>query len=147
MERILIATDGSDGAAHGLRAGYALAEEVGAEVVVLYVRRTASTLLGEPYYQDIVTEEARHARAVLTDARLHAERYQIDVEYTVVDGDPVDEIIDVARSREADLIVLGSRGLGGISSLVLGSVSNAVLHQADRPVLVAKPPVTAAAAV
>ena len=146
MKRILIATDGSDGAAHGLRAGYELAEEVGADVVVLYVRRTPSSLLGEPYYQDVVTEEARHARAVLTDAKLHAEHFDVDVEYTVVDGDPVDEIIDVARTRDADLIVLGSRGLGSISSLMLGSVSNAVLHQADRPVLVAKSPVTAAAA-
>jgi nucleotide-binding universal stress UspA family protein len=147
MRRILIASDGSDCAREALEQGLSIAAEVGASATVLYVRRPPSPYLGEPYYQDVLTEEARRERAVLEDAKRRASFHEADVEYEVLEGDVVDEILNLARSRDVDLIVLGSRGLGSISSLMLGSVSTAVLHQADRPVLVAKTPVTAAAAV
>ena len=48
-------------------------------------------------------------------------------------------ILDVAGSHEATAIVLGSRGLSGIRSLLPGSVSNAVVHHADRPTLIVRP--------
>jgi nucleotide-binding universal stress UspA family protein len=147
MNRILIATDGSDFAGHALEQGLAIAEELGAAATVLYVRQPPSPYLGEPNYQDVLSEETRLERAVLDDARRHAASHEVDVEYEVLEGDAVDEIVNLARSRDADLIVIGSRGLGSFSSLMLGSVSTAVLHQADRPVLVTKTPVSAAAAV
>jgi nucleotide-binding universal stress UspA family protein len=138
MKRILIATDGSDGADLALHDGFSLAERLDAEAIVLYVRRPPSSLLGAPYYQDVVTEEARRARAVIADAKLRAAHYRVDPEYEVAEGDPVDEIVTVGRSSDVDLIVVGSRGLGSVAGLMLGSVSSAVLHEADRPVLVAK---------
>jgi len=147
MKRLLIATDGSDCAGEALEHGLAIAEELGAAATVLYVRQPPSPSLGEPYYQDVLTEEARRERSVLADARRHAGFYDIRVEYEVLEGDAVEKIVNLARSRDADLIVLGSRGLGSISSQTLGSVSTAVVHQADRPVLVTKTPVSAAAAV
>jgi nucleotide-binding universal stress UspA family protein len=52
--------------------------------------------------------------------------------------DPELQIVDLARLREASLIVVGSRGLGMVAEALLGSVANAVVHEADRPVLVVK---------
>jgi nucleotide-binding universal stress UspA family protein len=52
------------------------------------------------------------------------------------DDDIASVILAVASDVDADVIVLGTRGLSGIKSLMLGSVSHAVLHHADRPVLV-----------
>jgi nucleotide-binding universal stress UspA family protein len=49
-------------------------------------------------------------------------------------------IVEVADELDASLVVCGTRGLGGVRSLVLGSVSSAVLHRARRPVLVAPEP-------
>jgi len=53
------------------------------------------------------------------------------------------DILAVAGEIDADVIVLGTRGRGGVKSLMLGSVSNAVLHHADRPVLVIPSPALA----
>jgi nucleotide-binding universal stress UspA family protein len=147
MNRILIATDGSDFAGEALEQGLAVAAELRAVATVVYVRQPPSPYLGEPNYQDALTEEARREQAVLEDAKRRAGFHPAEVEYEVLEGDAVEEILNLARSRDADLIVVGSRGLGSISSLMLGSVSTAILHQADRPVLVAKTPVSAAAAV
>ena len=55
------------------------------------------------------------------------------------EGVPEDEIVKRAKARDVDLIVMGARGIKGIASLFLGSVTRAVAIQADRPLLVTKP--------
>ncbi|HEX2291956.1 MAG TPA: universal stress protein [Gaiellaceae bacterium] len=138
MRRIVIATDGSTGAREALEQGFELAAEVGAEVAVAFVRHAPAGFLGAPYYQDVVTEEAQHARGVIADAKLYAMRYEVEPDYEVLEGDPAQAVIDFAQAREADLIVVGSRGLGRVAGVVLGSVSKEIAQRADRPVLVAK---------
>ena len=146
MKRFVIATDGSEGAGQSLEQGFALASTVGAEVSVVYVRPSPNSFLGASYYQDVIIEEARHARTVIDDAKVRASRYGVEVDYEVLEGDPVDTVLALARSRDADLLVVGSRGLGTVSSVVLGSVSRAILNQANCPVLVAKTPARVTAA-
>ena len=138
LNLIVIATDGSDASGYALLDGFSLAETTGASVSVVHVRHTPSTALGTPYYNNAVIEASRHADDVLTDAKLFASRYGIDADYTTVGGEPADAIVDFARARDADLIVVGSRGLGTLTGAILGSVSRAVVQRADRPVLVAK---------
>ena len=102
------------------------------------MRHTPSTVLGTPYYQESLEDSSVEVEAVMLDARLHASRYEIEADYEVVGGDPSEAIVDFARARDADLIVIGSRGLGRVAGAILGSVSSAVVRHADRPVLVAK---------
>jgi nucleotide-binding universal stress UspA family protein len=61
----------------------------------------------------------------------------VETETEVLDGDPPGRILELAKLRDVDLIVVGSRGLGPIAGTLLGSVSREVLHHADRPVLIA----------
>jgi nucleotide-binding universal stress UspA family protein len=146
MKRILIATDGSTEAGYALEQGLTLADDVGGDAIVVYVRPSPTSLLGAPYYQDVITEEARHAEAVIAEAKVHGARYDAAVDYEVIEGDAVEAVIDLARARDVDLIVVGSRGLGVIKGLLLGSVSSGILHRADRPVLVTRTPSGVAAA-
>lgn len=135
MKRILIATDGSDGAGLALEEGLSLAAELDAEAFVVYVREAPTSFLGAPYYEDVIAA-----------AELQAARYDLDIYFEVIEGDRVEAILALARSRDVDLIVVGSRGLGAVKGIFLGSVSSALLHRADRPVLVAKARVHAVAA-
>jgi nucleotide-binding universal stress UspA family protein len=140
MKQIVIATDGSDSAAPALQAGFALAAQTGADVAVVHVHHTSSTILGTPYSEQDVEDVSPAVEAVMLDAKLHATRYGLDADYEVLGGNPAEVIVDFARAHDADLIVIGSRCLGRVVGAILGSVSNTVVQTADRPVLVAKEP-------
>jgi nucleotide-binding universal stress UspA family protein len=135
---IVVATDGSAGAALAVEEGVWLAKMLDAGVTFVAVARPPFALLGDPYYQRALTEELTKARRAVAAAIPLAEERHVPYETGVVEGTTAEAIIEVARARNAELIVVGSRGRGGVTGTVLGSVSTAVVHQADRPVLVAR---------
>jgi nucleotide-binding universal stress UspA family protein len=78
------------------------------------------------------------ADAVLEDAAAVLGETGRPVERLVSEGDPAREIVRIAEDRDVDLVVLGARDLGTLERLLLGSVSEAVLHHAARPVLIVR---------
>jgi nucleotide-binding universal stress UspA family protein len=136
MKRILVATDGSAGARAAVVEGLELAEGTGASVTFVYVRHPIS-LLGRPAYQRKLSRQLAQARAALAEAMEEAERFGVDADSDITEGDVVDEILRAAVYRDADMIVVGSRGLGAVSGALLGSVSRALLELAPVPVLIA----------
>jgi nucleotide-binding universal stress UspA family protein len=124
MKRIVIATDGSAGAGEALETGLSLARESGAVATLVYVRSVSS--------------ELPQARAVLGEAAALAEQAGVEFETEILEGNPARRVAEIARLREADLIVVGSRGRGAFAGALLGSVSAELVHRADRPVLVAR---------
>ena len=138
MKRLLIATDGSAAGRAAVEEGLELARELDARVLFVYVKPRPSGLLGEPFYQRRLTHEAADARAAINEAMREAEEREVESDWEILEGEPAVEIIAFATERDADLIVVGSRGLGAVGGTLLGSVSRAVVHDADRPVLVAR---------
>jgi nucleotide-binding universal stress UspA family protein len=138
MRRILIATDGSDGAWAAVQEGVELAAEVGAEVTFVTVRPRISSLLGDALYQQHLTEQLAEARAALDAAEAEGKRVGVDYESDILEGDAAERIAQAARGWSADLVVVGSRGHGAVTSAVIGSVSRALLTRSPAPVMVVR---------
>lgn len=137
MKQILVATDGSENAQYAVGQAIELARSSGARLVVAYVRHAPLPVLGEPVYQRSLSRELGLAQQTTALAATQACGAGVEVEVEVVEGNPAARILEIARIRDVDLIVVGSRGLGTVTGTLLGSVSREVARKADRPVLVA----------
>jgi nucleotide-binding universal stress UspA family protein len=94
---------------------------------------------------DQASEEAAHARAAEGAQRATAAGLVAQARTAVREDGIATAILAVADELDADAIVLGTRGLTGIRSMLLGSVSHAVVQHADRPVIVVPSPAVAGA--
>src|SRR5919109_488643 len=126
---LVVATDGSPSANAAAAAAVELARDLETTPIFAAVHRA-------PLYQQQLSESQGAARVALDQAREAAERAGVAAEYELLAGDPVEQILRLAASRKAQLIIVGSRGLGRIGSIILGSVSRALVRKADRPVVV-----------
>jgi nucleotide-binding universal stress UspA family protein len=136
MKRILIATDGSPAGREAVEHGLSLATTTGADATLVYVRKPALPIVGDACYQRVLSATLGRARQVVEDAAARARALGVEVEREILEGDAAEQIVQLARLRDADVIVVGSRALGSETGMLLGSVSRAVVHAADRPVLV-----------
>ena len=135
---ILLSTDGSDVAKKGVEHGMALAKALNAKLTIITV--TEAPMLYLPTKQDLVSWEAARnefAGKVLDEARATAEQTGISAELLhVPDEHPATAIIETAKSRACDLIVMASHGHRGLRKLLLGSQTSEVLMDGSVPVLV-----------
>lgn len=142
MKKILIATDGSPSARQAIEFGLELAEEQGSQPIFVYVAPATDVLpvaafgMGAPV--TVPREPSDADRAPLDEALRIAEEAGLNAKTKLLAGDAARQIVEYADSIDADLIVVGSRGHGAISSALLGSVSRGVLHEAKRPVLIVR---------
>jgi nucleotide-binding universal stress UspA family protein len=138
---ILIPTDGSDLAEHGVAHGLALAKSLGAKVSVIFVLEPFSELTGRfleavARYAELRKEQAT---SVLDRAANAAKEAGISCETIQVEsGQPHQAIIAAAEDKGCDLIVMSSHGRSGLSKLLIGSVTNRVLAHAKIPVLICR---------
>ncbi|MEO8690476.1 MAG: universal stress protein [Solirubrobacteraceae bacterium] len=131
---VIVGYDGSDEA----RVAVAVAidrSQASDTIVIVHATPPASSWLGTPYYQRAVEQIHAAAERVLDEMRPIAEQVETPIEFEVLEGLPAEVLIRAATVRDADEIVVGSRGLGRLRG-ALGSVSQALLREAPRPVLV-----------
>jgi nucleotide-binding universal stress UspA family protein len=140
MKRIVIATDGSADAKRAVHEGVELAQALDAEVTFVSVRNPPNAMWGAPVYQAELETATQTARKAIDKAVAVAEDAGVDADFEILDGPAADSIEVVAENRDADLIVVGSRGRGAVRGALFGSVSKALVTGLQRPVLVVKPP-------
>lgn len=93
--------------------------------------------LGEPFLQEAISRRTEAADRVVVQAQaLLGELPQLETE--ILEGPPAEAILRVAGVRKVDLIVMGTRGLGQLQGLLLGSQSQKVLTHAACPVLLVR---------
>jgi nucleotide-binding universal stress UspA family protein len=142
ISSIVVGVDGSDTSRAALHWAHEEAAHHGASLTVvtawhlptLPMSPSLSSLPEEGYE----SQPKRNAFAVLDRliAGLEARDPAVDVRSTIVEGNPAKVLID--RSKECDLLVVGSRGLEGFAGMLLGSVSQHVVAHAECPVVVVK---------
>jgi nucleotide-binding universal stress UspA family protein len=137
---IVVGTDGSEPAGAAVRRATDMASREGARLhlVTAYPdpQMLRERMTGAAHAETIDLREV--ADAVLKRAAHDALAKGVEVETHVREGDPAEVLIDVANEQNADLIVVGSRGLAGIKRFLLGSVSNKVSHHVSCSVMIVR---------
>ena len=137
-DNLLIPTDGSEQAANAVEEGIKLANEVDATVHILHVvdafEAKILPITGE---EEAKREEyVEYGEQITTEAAQVAKDAGLEVETAVVVGIAHKEIQAYVEENEIDLVVIGSRGLGGVEEMLLGSTADKVIRLVNKPVTV-----------
>jgi nucleotide-binding universal stress UspA family protein len=139
---IVVGTDGSQTASEAVRQAVELAKDIGAKIqlVSAYEPVPASRLRDEkrevPEDLQWMVNPREEVDNTLNDAADTVRDAGVEVETFARQGDPADAILDVAEETDADLIVVGNKGMTGAKRFLLGSVPNKVSHHAPCSVLI-----------
>jgi nucleotide-binding universal stress UspA family protein len=144
FKHILIPTDGSPVAAKAVKAGVALAKDMGARITGYYaLEALPQVFYGDSYIVDqrMVAEYERAARETGAKylRKIEAAAEKAGVAFAPLMSKaaaPYIGIVEAAKKRKCDVIVISSHGRGGVAGLVLGSVTQKVLSHSKIPVLV-----------
>ena len=139
---IVVGTDGSNTATEAVKQATELARAMGAKIYLVSAyepvpegrlrderQRVPDDLQWMVNPREDVEETLEKGAGALGDAG-------VDVETIAREGDPADAILDVAEEKDADLIVVGNKGMTGAKRFLLGSVPNKVSHHAPCSVMI-----------
>ncbi len=141
--RILLATDGSEDAFLAAQAALDLSDRTGAELHVVHawqdLRPATLPAMAIDEYSQAYELWKREAEELLEDQaeRLRSAGATVAAAH-LREGRPAEEITKLAEELDVGLLIVGSRGLGAMKRLVMGSVSEGVVHLASRPTLVVR---------
>jgi nucleotide-binding universal stress UspA family protein len=142
--RIVVGTDGSDTAGEAVRQAIDLAKLAGASLSVVSAydpipkHRVEGEKLDAPADVQYEIGPREDVNLVLDAAAAAAKKEGVDVQTHPVEDDPADAILNVAEETNADLIVVGNKGMTGARRFLLGSVPNNVSHHAPCSVIIVR---------
>jgi nucleotide-binding universal stress UspA family protein len=148
--KVLIATDGSACSAHAVNEAMRLLPLKQSDVLLVSVAVLPPVGLDPVGYgmvippdnTSLIEELSAQNRRQLEETAAEMARNGIVVRTFERTGDPATEVLDLARTEKVDMIVLGSHGRGALGRLVLGSVSDRVVHNWEGAVMVVRPGVS-----
>ncbi|MBB3002247.1 nucleotide-binding universal stress UspA family protein [Paraburkholderia tropica] len=144
-KQILVAVDGSRSGRRALDEAIKIAQATGGAITVLYVVQHPARLVDistgfaeeqtrHAAEADVATEALDEAKTALADAGVNGSTRAADS-----NGEEVAAVIyRIAAEEDADLVVMGTRGLSGVKRILLGSVAESFLRTADRPVMLVR---------
>ena len=137
-KKILVPLDGSEHSKKACRHATALAVACGSEIILVHCYDGPANLIGGEAREDVVAAAQAESRAMLASCGEECKGFGVSHKVVVQSGDAARVIIRVANEEKCEQIVMGTRGLSELTSLVLGSVSHDVLEYTDVPVLLVK---------
>jgi nucleotide-binding universal stress UspA family protein len=140
IRTILHPTDFSENSRYAFQTACSLARDHDARLVLLHVMVPASApLIDAPATDSSRSTESQEALKGRFPWPLPLDS-DIVVEHRAAEGDPIEEILRMAKSLQCDMIVMGTHGRTGLRRLLTGSVAEEVLRRASCPVLAVRPP-------
>jgi nucleotide-binding universal stress UspA family protein len=140
----VVGTDGSPTATEALQQAITLASTHNAHLHVVGAYRLASMAMASPEAMaaglaaQLQAEQSDGTDRILAEAERRATEAGVKVSTHAVAAEPADAIIDLAEHENADLIVVGNRGMAGARRFLLGSVPNRVAHHATCSVMIVR---------
>jgi nucleotide-binding universal stress UspA family protein len=154
FEKILVPLDGSEHSLRALEIAIQIAKKFDGKITLIHVYSITirpvimpePTTLTPPMIPVMTPAEVSKAveatrkagASILADGEQKVKAEEVQVETTLREGHTVQEIVKTAKEGKFDLIVIGGRGISKIRELLLGSVTDGVIHHAPCPVLVIK---------
>ena len=141
MKKIVVGIDGSENGTRALRWAVEYARAVDGRVIAVTTWNISALAYGGAGFIAGIdpAEFERGAKASHDRSLAAADPGGVEVESRVLEGGAAQVLLDVARDERADLLVVGSRGHGGFTGLLLGSVSSTLAHHATCPLAIVPP--------
>ena len=140
MKRILVGVDGSEASMKAAQLAAEIAIRFGARVTLAYV--VPRLLLPPDAYgltvADVEQEHRVFGEKLLAHALTRLGESGVQVDTVVLSGPPAEGLAESAQAIDVDLVVVGSRGRGAVARMLLGSVTDRLVHICPKPVLVVR---------
>jgi nucleotide-binding universal stress UspA family protein len=150
LQKIVVAVDGSENSERAAQVATALAKQYNSELIVLYALTWPVPVISSPnqpyipeidYSSGYYQEALKRANRLVDQTVELAKREGVNARGIVdrsISSSTVEAIVNQSANVHADLIVIGTRGLGGFKRLIMGSVSSGVVTHANCSVLVVR---------
>lgn len=137
FSKILVPVDGSDISFKALDAALFLSEKIGSKITAIQVIEQVPTVYieSQKILDELLEVRKNESQKILNESSQLAKQKEIIINTALLQGDPASEILDFTDREKYDFIIMGSRGMGHFKELLLGSVSNKILHHSVCPVL------------
>ena len=137
FKRILVPVDGSESSDKSIEKAVSLAKICGAKLHFLYVANINQIAIN-PNLTHAIMDAMRAAGTAILERAATVVGENIEYEKIMENGAPAEVILEYEEILDADLIIMGSRGLGVVKGVLLGSVSQYIIERAKIPVLIVK---------
>lgn len=138
-KNILLGVDGSDHALKAAQAAGDLARAIRCDALrIVFAYDPVPSYMGEPHLSRAIAERMEEADTIMQSAAQAVGGIPGEIHTDALAGTPAETILDLANNSGADLIVMGSRGLGRLAGVLLGSQSQKVVQYATCPVLIVR---------
>lgn len=138
IKKMVVAYDGSTGSQKALAWAVDLAAKLQSDVVVVMVVKPPEFSSSIDEVDEFYADGEKHCRPLLEKAMAYGEERGLTLQTEILHGHPAESLVRYATDRKADLIVMGTRGMGGFKNLIIGSVAQKVVTYSKVPVTILK---------
>jgi nucleotide-binding universal stress UspA family protein len=134
---LLVPVDGSDNSYRALDAALVLSEKLGSNITVIHVMEEIPiTHIGsEKLLNELLEAYKKENQDILLKCSEIASEKGLTINTFLLQGNPASVILDYSKKEKFDIVIMGSRGIGKFKELILGSVSNKIVHHSPCAVL------------